>query len=83
MADRSSARAFGGVFETLAEHLPEGGTRNMVASQIWTLTREYDFTPDQMNADSALFALGLARRGVHPDWPDDGVVTLYGPDGDE
>lgn len=80
MSDRTSARLFGEVFEILAEHVPAGEARDAAVLRFWGLTRDYDFSPDQMGADDALFALGLARRGVDPDWPDDGEVVLYGPE---
>lgn len=32
-----------------------------------------------MGADKALVELGLARRGLDTDYPDDGEVLLYGP----
>lgn len=81
MADRTSARLFGEVFEILSEHVPAGESRDASARRFWALTQDYDFSPYQMYADDALLALGLARRGVDPDWPDDGEVVLYGPEG--
>jgi hypothetical protein len=79
MADRSSAYLFGEVFRIVAEYVPPGDTRDAMARRLWDLTLGYDFTDNQMNADEALLALGLARRGVDPDWPDEGEVVLYGP----
>ena len=79
MADRTSARLFGEVFEILAKYVPAGTERDEIARRYWGLTSDYDFAPYQMGADDALSALGLARRGVDPDWPDDGEVVLYGP----
>lgn len=71
---------FGRVFKLLAEHVPAGAERDVLAAEFWRETRDYDFSPYQMDADEALAALGLARRGVDPDWPDDGEVWLYGKD---
>ena len=45
----------------------------------WKMSREYDFSEYQMEADEALLKLGLARKGVDPDYPEDGDVMLYGP----
>lgn len=79
MADRSSAYLFGRVFKLIAEHVPEGAGRDELAAEFWREQRDYDFSPYQMNVDETLSSLGLARRGVDPDWPDDGEVWLYGP----
>lgn len=75
MADRSSAAAFRGVFKLLAKD-PTPAARKL-AREVNRLTAEFDFTPDQMNCTDALFALGLAKRDVHPDYPADGETTLY------
>lgn len=58
MADRSAAVAFGDVFEILAS---QADLRAMtgVAEEIFDLTSDYDFTPDQMDCDEALETLGL------------------------
>ena len=79
MADRTSADLFGEVFGILAEHVPAGPERDATALRLWTAQDDYDFSPNQMDADNALMELGLARRGVDPDWPNDGEVWLYGP----
>lgn len=83
MSDRSGAYMFGRVFKLIAEHVPPGAERDTLAAEFWREQRDYDFSPNQMDADEALATLGLARRGVNPDWPDDGEVWLYGPEGDE
>jgi hypothetical protein len=83
MSDRTSASLFADIFKILADHVPPGDERDALARRIWASTRDYDFSPYQMYADESLISLGLARRGVNPDWPDEGEVTLYGPDGDE
>lgn len=80
MADRTSAGIFAEVFEFLAKE-PEKNKE--AALHFWEKQRDYDFSPEQMCCDEALTKLGLCRRGIHPDWPDDGEVDLYGPNGDE
>lgn len=79
MSDRTSASLFAEMFTIVAEYVPEP-QRDEVARRLWKLTRDYDFSPYQMYADEALMKLGLARRGVDSDWPNDGEVVLYGPE---
>lgn len=75
MADRTSAALFSTVFGFLAEHPDE---RNKVfAKRLWRETREYDFTSDQMSCDEDLIALGLAKLGIDPEYPEDGETVLY------
>lgn len=80
MSDRTSAHLFGRVFKLIAEYVPPGDARDRLAREFWRETQGYDFSDYQMDADDALFALGLARRGVNPDWPEEGEVVLYGPE---
>jgi hypothetical protein len=55
VADRTSARIFGEIFELLAKR----GERDL-ALDIATLSLPYDFSPYQMEAAEALETLGLA-----------------------
>jgi hypothetical protein len=75
MADRTAAHLFGLIFEKLAEHPHEA--HKEFAMQVYEMTREYDFSPYQMYADDACMALGIARKGVHHDYPEDGEVILW------
>lgn len=78
MADRTSARVFGKVFELLAKNPTD--EHKAIAKEIFAETGEYDFSSYQMDADDALMKLGLARIGVDPNYPDDdeGEMVLYG-----
>jgi hypothetical protein len=78
MADRTSAGVFGDLFVYLAQQ-PQSPQRDAFALQMWKNTSDYDFSPYQMGADGALMVLGLARKGIDPDYPDDGEILLYGP----
>lgn len=78
MADRDSAYIFGRVFEMIDALVPESEKRE-AARKFWKMSREFDFSDDDMHADKALVALGLARKGIDPDYPDDGPTMLYGP----
>ena len=75
MADRTSAEIFGRIFNLLAAN-PSTEHRQL-ARQIMQIGREYDFSPDQMYADEACLSLAIARDGLHPKYPQDGIVTLY------
>lgn len=77
MADRTSAEIFGNVFTYLASQ-PQTPERDAFASKMWECHRDYDFSDYQMGADNALLKLGLARYGIHPDYPEEGEVLLYG-----
>lgn len=80
MADRTSAKIFGEVFKYLAGQEPSKG-RDDFAAKMWDMSQEHDFSNYQMGCDKALIELGLAKMGVHPQWPEDGEVVLYRGDG--
>lgn len=64
MADRTSARLFGKIFELLAKNPSE--ENKAIAKEIWPLRGDYDFNEYQMYADDHLLKLGLARIGPDP-----------------
>lgn len=77
MSDRTSAGIFGDIFNKLAsdptpQHIDW-------AHDFWRSQQRYDFSPYQMECDKALITLGLARRGIDPDEPNEPETTLYGP----
>ena len=78
MADRTSAGVFGTIFELLAEN-PTAGHKAM-AFKIYAMSRQYDFSPYQMEADEACKKLGLLRRGINSSYPDDGIKSLWPSD---
>jgi len=75
MADRTSARLFARFFTYLAK--VGGGDALAEAHELWEEIYEYDFDYYQLGCDEALLVLGLARKGVHPDYPEDGETILY------
>ncbi len=75
MADRTSARLFGKIYEMLAENPSD--EHKAMAKAIWPLQWEYDFSEYQMDADNALVTLGLAKLGIDPKYPDEGEKMLY------
>ena len=78
MADRSAASIFQIVFEHLADDpTPKAKALALV---LWHEMQGYDFSYDQLNCGEALGKLGLARRGIDPDYPEDGKTWLYGPE---
>lgn len=80
MADRTSARIFGELFQWLADEAPDTISRERLVQYLWEKQKRYDFSPCQMECDpEALMKLGLARRGVDPEYPDEGEIVLYGP----
>lgn len=79
MADRSSAYLFSVIFETLLEELPAGEKRDALAKRFWDLSRNYDFSDRQLECDDVLIALGLAHKGIDPEYPNDGAITIYEP----
>ncbi len=76
MADRTSARLFGEIFELLAENPTD--EHKAIAKKIFAKTNDYDFSYYQMDADESLIALGIARKGIDPKYPQDGEVIIYG-----
>lgn len=76
MSDRTSAGIFAEVFSYLAIGPIDAGTLKF-AARMWESSRQYDFDPYQMGCDEALLKLGLAKRGVRPEYPSDGEVVLY------
>jgi len=79
MADRTSAGIFGLVFKLLAKNPTE--EHKAIALKLWKESQYCDFSDDQMDADAALKKLGLARKRVSKEYPEDGPVWHYGPPG--
>lgn len=76
MADRTSAEIFGRFFKEAAR---QGEIARPMVQFMWSLSKNYDFDPSQMECDRALIKLGLASRGVDPRFPEDGKVVRYEP----
>lgn len=81
MSDLTAASLFENIFKKLAADPTEQHVR--WARDLWAYTSDFDFSPYQIGADEALVVLGLARRGVDPEYPGGGEVWLYGPSGCE
>lgn len=75
MADRTSARIFGSMFKILAENPSED--HKEVARVLHRLAQDCDFTYEQMDADEACIALGIAYRGIDPRYPEDGETVIF------
>jgi hypothetical protein len=75
MADRTSAGIFGTLFELLAKNPTE--ENKAIAREMYPHTFGYDFSLCQMGAEEALIKLGLAKKGINPDYPEDGETILY------
>jgi len=78
MADRSSAWLFNRIFTIIANDVVEA-RREPLAKAMWHESRSYDFRDSQMDCDDELIKLGLAHKGTDPDYPDDGMQTIYEP----
>lgn len=78
MSDHSSAELFGMFFDMLAEDPTPKHVA--MAHKLWPRTKGYDFSDCQMCCEESLEKLGLARKGVNPEYPEDGEVWLYGPE---
>jgi hypothetical protein len=72
MSDRGAQDIFGTLFRLLGayEHVP-------IAWAMWEKARQFDTHPCDWECDKELMALGLAKRGLSPDDPEDGEITLY------
>lgn len=75
MADRTSAEAFGTIFELLSKK-PNWDSKEL-ALKIWQISRNYDFSPCQMECNKDLVKLELAKKAIHPDYPEEGKQILY------
>ena len=75
LADRTSAEIFGYIFERLASSKPID--RETMAKTMWEFSHDFDFSAYQMYCDNALIKFGFAKRGIHPDYPEDGKTVLY------
>lgn len=80
MADRNSADIFGRIFRKLASEPNDTVNKRKFALWLWENCSEFDFTPEQLESYDALCSLGLARVGIDLDYPEDGEITLYGPE---
>lgn len=81
MADKINAELFGILFEVLAQ-IPDEGNKAL-AKKFFEFIRDYDFSYSQMRADEALITLGLAKREIDPDFPEEGEMILYFSENDD
>lgn len=73
MADRTSAKLFGRIFNILAENPDERNIK--LAAKIWQLTQYYDFHPCQMEIDYLkLFDLELAKDAWDPKTEEENII---------
>lgn len=75
MSDRTSARLLGKVFEILAEN-PIYEHKEF-AKKLFAKIRDYDFSNYEMDADESLIILGLAKKEIDSECPEDGEVVIY------
>lgn len=78
MADRGAAEIFGIIFRKLAVDPTVQHVR--WAKSLWRASFSFDFSPEQMECDATLRKLGLAKKGLDPNYPEDGPVWLYADD---
>ncbi len=78
MTDRTAAYLFGTFFEELAKYSDVPGIKES-AKKMYEESLEYDFHDDDMEAEAAMFKLGLARY-VGDEYD---RVTVYGPTNQE
>ncbi len=77
MADRTSADIFGRIFTLLASEGPNHDKEDL-AKEIWDIAQDYDFDPSQMSCDPDTgIMLGLCKKGINPEYPQDGEVYLW------
>ena len=75
MADRTSCEIFTKLMELLGNR--DQWDSKELALEIWNFSRDYDFAPVDLDCDEELLKLGLAKRGIDPEYPEDGEQTLY------
>ena len=78
MADRTSAGLFGKIFQLLAVNPTD--EHKQIASEIFDMTGEYDFSNYQMYAEEACHKLDLCRTIPDPEYPDAIKVLWKGDD---
>jgi hypothetical protein len=83
MSDRTSA----GLFATFYEKLASDPTPQHIkwAHELWVLMGkgDYDFSHYQLGCEKALKVLGLARKRVGKEYPEDGPIWHYGLKGSD
>lgn len=83
MSDRTSAGLFGTFYEKLAsDPTPQ---HVQWAHELWKLMGkgDFDFSHYQLCCETSLKILGLARKRVSEEYPEDGLVWHYGPEGSD
>ncbi len=75
MSDGTSSGIFGEVFRMLAEDPTE--QHKEMASKIFAMTENYDFSYCEMEVGDELIKLDLAKMGIDPDYPEDGETIIY------
>lgn len=75
MGDSTSAGIFGDFFCRAAQLKLTKDDK--LVKFMWDAAPQYDFSPHDMECDAALIKLGLARRGIDPDYSEDEETTIY------
>ena len=79
MGDSTSNEIFATFFDLLASD----PTPQHVewAHKLWKKTKDYDFCDNELGCEKSLAKLGLARKRVDPEYPEDGKMWFYGLEG--
>ncbi len=75
MGDSTSARIFGDFFRNAAKL--KCSKKDPHVKFMWCSQLPYDFHPSDMECDEELIELGLARRGIDPDYDPEEKTVLY------
>lgn len=75
MGDSTSARIFGNFFYHAAQL--KLTKKDKLVKFMWEAQLPYDFHPSDMECDEELIELGLARRGIDPDYDPEEETVLY------
>jgi hypothetical protein len=77
MSDRGAQDIFGTLFALLGAHSPVPYLYKELSETMWAKAKQFDTSPRDWQCDDELIALGLAKRGISKEYPEDGEITLY------
>jgi hypothetical protein len=76
MSDHSSAEIYREIFRLLASDPTPQHIK--WSHKLWKQSQQFDFGPDMLHIEKELKKLGLCRKGLNHDYPEDGEIWLYG-----
>lgn len=75
MSDYNSRYIFEEIWELLSKN--PTAEHKKIAQKLYAFSQEYDFSDEDLSCENACVKLGIAHECVSPEYPEDGIITLW------